>query len=294
MTATLEDRIDAAYAGLAPQERRVAEYLRRTPDVGVLLTSSELAASAGVSKATVSRLFRRLGFADSREVRALVRQQRAAGVPVSVETDDRAEAQLAQDVRNLQDASPSPGRLEDAAAAIAAARRVLVLGHRSGYPLAMLLAQALGQARPAVRLAPDPGQVLGELLVDLTEDDVVLVVDVRRRSEQAARALEAAAAGPAAVLLIADPGLPHTVPVRWRFDVPVESASPFDSYAAAASLISLLAGAVLDRLGPAGAARVAAIDRRYRELGELAGRTSTSSPAPRSPHSTGSTPADSR
>ena len=44
---------------------------------------------------------------------------------------------------------------------------------------------------------------------------------------------------------------------------------PFDSYAAAASLISLLAGEVLAALGPAGAARVSAIDRAYAVLGEL-------------------------
>jgi DNA-binding MurR/RpiR family transcriptional regulator len=296
MSSLLTERIDAAYGALAPQERRVAEYLRRTPDAGVLLTSSELAASAGVSKATVSRLFRRLGFTDSREVRSLLRQQRAAGLPVTVPVDDRVGAQLAQDVQNLQEAMPAPDRLEDAAAAIAAAPRVLVLGHRSGYPLGMLLAQALVQARPGVRLAPEAGQALGESLVDLADGDVVLVVDVRRRSEQAARALEAVAAGPASVLLIADPGLPHDVPVRWRFEVPVASPSPFDSYAAAASLISLLAGAVLERLGPDAAARVAAIDRRYREAGELAGprRSSTSVPPPRSPHSTSSAPVESR
>ena len=47
------------------------------------------------------------------------------------------------------------------------------------------------------------------------------------------------------------------------------SASPFDSYAAATSFVSLLAGEVLAALGPAGASRVAAIDRAYSDLREL-------------------------
>ena len=69
-------------------------------------------------------------------------------------------------------------------------------------------------------------------------------------------------------MLIADPSL-RAAGDRWRFDVPIESASPFDSYAAAASLVSLLAGEVLAALGPVGAARVAEVDRTYATLAEL-------------------------
>jgi DNA-binding MurR/RpiR family transcriptional regulator len=274
VTPSLLQRIDAAYPGLAPQERRVADLLRTRPELGLLATSSELARTSGVSKATVSRLLRRLGFQDARAARA---EQRAAGVPVpALPVDDPIAAHLQQDAANLRAALLGVDRtaLADAAEAVGGARRVLVLGHRSGRPLAALLAQALEQARPQVRLLPDPGQALGEHLVDLDDRDAVVVVDVRRRSAAAARALAAVATLAAPVLLLADPTVPHDVPVRWRFELPVGSPSAFDSYAAAASMISLLAGAVLERLGEAGSARVAAIDRRYRELGELASRSS--------------------
>jgi hypothetical protein len=72
------------------------------------------------------------------------------------------------------------------------------------------------------------------------------------------------------LLVLADPTL-RRGPERWRFDVPVQSASPFDSYAAAACLLSVLAGEVLQRRGAEGAPRVAAIDRAYASLGELDG-----------------------
>jgi hypothetical protein len=70
------------------------------------------------------------------------------------------------------------------------------------------------------------------------------------------------------VVLVADPSL-RGAGDGWRFEVAIETASPFDSYAAATSLISLLAGEVLAATGPSGAARVAAIDRTYATLGEL-------------------------
>ncbi|HEY8317857.1 MAG TPA: SIS domain-containing protein [Amnibacterium sp.] len=272
MTPTLPELIDAAYPGLAPQERRVADLLRTRPELGLLATSSELARTSGVSKATVSRLLRRLGFEDARAARAALREQRAAGVPVrDPALGDPVSAHLEQDVANLRTALAGieAAGLRVAARAVADARQVLVLGHRSGRPFAALLASALQQVRPGVHLVPEAGQTLAEHLVDLGERDVVVVVDLRRRSTAAAQALAAVAASPAAVLLLADPSVPHDGAVRWRFDLPVGSPSAFDSYAAVASVVSLLAGAVLERLGDAGADRVAAIDRRYRELGEL-------------------------
>jgi hypothetical protein len=50
---------------------------------------------------------------------------------------------------------------------------------------------------------------------------------------------------------------------------PVDSVTAFDSYAAAASVISLLAGAVLGADLAAGRSRIASIGDAYRELDEL-------------------------
>lgn len=270
-TGAIAERIDDAWPTLSPQEQRVAEFLRARPDESALYNSSELARRTGVSKATVSRLFRRLGFTGSQEARDLLRAQRAAGLPVLVEDpDDPLAAQVARDAAHLRRLATEVDRtaLGEAAAALAAAPRVVVAGFRSGFPLAMLLRQALVQARPDVRLVPETGQSLGEELVGLAAEDVVAVVGLRRRPTGFARLLDAAAEATPNLLVLADPTL-RRGPERWRFDVPVESASPFDSYAAAACLVSVLAGDVLQRRGAEGAARVAAIDRAYSALGEL-------------------------
>lgn len=251
----LGERIERAWAGLGPQEQRVAEFLRTRPDESAVVNSSELARLTGVSKATVSRLYRRLGFTGSQEARALLRAQRGAGVPVVLEREgDRLSAQLAQDVANLQRlaAELDRGSLETAARRVAEARRVLVVGLRTGLSVAVQLRQALAQARPDVVLAPQHGQSLGEELVGLT-----------------AEVPAALAASEAAVVLIAEPGAALEARVEHRFAVPIESTGPFDSYAAAAGLATALADAVLVALGDAGARRVAEIAAAYADLGEL-------------------------
>ena len=268
----IAERIDAAWSGLSPQEQRVADFLRARPAESALYNSSELARLTGVSKATVSRLFRRLGFADSGEARDLLRAQRGAGTPVVLhEGQDRAAAQLAGEVANLRRLHAELDReaLAAASSAIALADRVLVIGLRSGFPVAMLLRQALAQVRPDVRLLPEHGQSLGEDLVGLTARDVVVLVSLRRRPAGFARVLAALASSAAPVVLLADPGAACDPRVAHRFTVPIESASAFDSYAAAASLTSVLADAVLLVLGEDGAARVAAVDASYRTLAEL-------------------------
>lgn len=269
----LAARIDDAWSALSPQEQRVAEFLRAKPDESALYNSSELARLTGVSKATVSRLFRRLGFAGSHEVRDLLRAQRGAGIPVVLErVADPFAAHIDHDLAHLRRLAADVDRTAvlAAAAALAGAPQVVVVGFRSGFPIAMLLRQALVQARPGVRLVPEHGQTLGEELVGLTEEDVVLVVGLRRRPAEFPRVLGALRDAPPRVVLLADPSL-SPADVDWRFDVPIESTSAFDSYAAPASLVSVLAGAVLEALGDEGAARVTAIGSAYEDLAELSG-----------------------
>jgi DNA-binding MurR/RpiR family transcriptional regulator len=267
----LAERIDDAWQGLSPQEQRVADFLRSRPEESALYNSSELARRTGVSKATVSRLFRRLGFADSQEARDLLRAQRGAGLPVQVDdADDALGVQVARDALHLQALAEGTDRaaLQAAAEAIAAAPRVVVVGFRSGFPIAMLLRQALVQARPDVRLVPEQGQTLGEELVGLGTEDVVVVVAIRRRPSTLDATLRALAAGPARTVVIADPTLPPSG-ADWRFEVGIRSPSPFDSSVATTALVSALASAVLEATGDAGAVRVAAIGAAYESLGEL-------------------------
>lgn len=269
MPPTLAERIDAAYAGLTPQEQRAADFMRvHLADLAVY-NATEVARLSGVSKATVSRLYRRLGFESADDLREHVRAVRATGSPVPSEATTTYGAHLEQEIANLRAALASLD-LEAPARAIALARRVLVVGFRNSYPMALHARQQLLQTRPGVELAPQPGQSIGEELAALGSDDVVLVVGFRRRPEPFARVLSAIAASPARLVLVTDAsGRRYASGADHVIECPVDSVSAFDSYAAPASLIGLLASAVLAQRVRDGGRRIAEINGVFDALGEL-------------------------
>jgi len=263
--ADLAARIAESYRGLSPQEQRAADFMRdHIADLAVY-NSTEVARLSGVSKATVSRLYRRLGFENAEAVREHVRGLRAAGTPLATDAPTSYADHLERELANLR-AVLTGLDLAPAAALVAGARRVIVVGFRNSYPMALHLRQQLAQARPDVALAPQPGQSVGEELAALAADDVVVLVGFRRRPRGFADVVAAVAASEARSILITDRPVagPDIV-----IACPVDSVTAFDSYAAAASVISLLAAAVLAADLPAGRSRIAAIGETYRALDEL-------------------------
>jgi DNA-binding MurR/RpiR family transcriptional regulator len=261
----LPDRIAASYTNLSPQEQRAADFMRDHLADLATYNATEVARLSGVSKATVSRLYRRLGFEGADELREHVRALRTSGVPLAAEAPASFAAHVEQEVANLR-AALTGLDLAPASAMIAGARRVLVVGFRNSHPVALHLRQQLAQARPDVRLAPLPGQSMGEELAGLTADDVVVMVGFRRRPAGFSRVLAAVAASGARSVLLTDSSRPGADIV---IECPVDSVTAFDSYAAAASVVSLLAAAVLGENLAAGRARISEIGEMYGRLDEL-------------------------
>lgn len=61
-TASLENRIRQCWGVLSSHEQRLAEVILAAPGQSAMNTATELAQSAGVSKATTTRYFRHLGY----------------------------------------------------------------------------------------------------------------------------------------------------------------------------------------------------------------------------------------
>ncbi|MET0469004.1 MAG: MurR/RpiR family transcriptional regulator [Aeromicrobium sp.] len=268
----IDERIAERYAALSPQERRAADVLLAHLDDLAIYRAAELAELAGVSKATMSRLFRHLGFDDFGEVREHLRGLRSQGVPVTIEGAPSLVAHLEHEIANLQSAMArlDEDRLDTAATLVAQARRVVVLGLRNSYPVALHLRQQLSQARPGVTLAPQPGQSLSEELLGVESVDAAVVVGFRRRPDNLEELLAILQAAGTPIILLADPtarALASRATV-W-LECPLTTASAFDSYAAAMSVAAVLADRVLDRVGDAGEDRVTAIDASYRALREI-------------------------
>lgn len=280
-TARIDARIDAKYAGLSPQERRVADFLLEHLGDLAVFSAADISRETGVSKATVSRLFRKLDFADFREVKDHTRAMRSRGVPMASPARTGASGALAAlEVHARQEEENhgrlmsllADGRLETALELLTGARNLLVVGLRNSYPVALHLHQQLIQARPGVRLAPQPGQTLGEELAGIGKDDVLVLVGFRRRPALFARLMDAAAASQADVILVADgTARGYAAAASCWLECPIDSEGAFDSYSTAMALVGLLANGVLNRQVATGRRRISAIAAAYEELAELEG-----------------------
>ena len=264
MIGALEDRIASCRLDLSPTEQRAAGALLEHLDDVATYRAAELADLAGVSKATMSRLFRSLGYASFEEVREELRTRRAAvGEPRRVPGGADLEAHVRAEAAAIAQVIGRP-RVADVIALLADAPRVTIIGWRTSHLVAAHLRQQLAHVRGSVTLAPLPGQVLGEELADLGPGDAVVVCGFRRRPRGFAAALAETVATGATVVLIGDEtARAYAAQVDLTLECPVRSELAFDSYAAAMSLVTVLADGVLTRLGPPAQQRVSDISRRY-------------------------------
>jgi DNA-binding MurR/RpiR family transcriptional regulator len=265
----IDQRIADRHDALTPQERRAAATLLEHLDDLATYRAAELAELAGVSRATMSRLFRSLGFEDFDEVREHLRALRSAGEPRRVDGTPNAEALAAIEQTAILRAIEHP-RILEIAGLLALARKVLVIGWRNSYPVALHLREQLVQARPDVHLGPVTGQTTGEELVGFGADDVVVVIGFRRRPKAFAEFLAEACETGATVILVGDPtAVAHASHVSIWLECPLQHSLAFDSYAAPMALVSVLADGVLGACGRAGSRRVRAITESYERMGEV-------------------------
>lgn len=272
----LDERLKGQYASLSPQEQRVADFIFDHFDDLISYNSAELAQLSGVSKATVSRLFKRLGYDKYKDMRDELRTLRQSGMPL---TDQRDAVQgntllarhYKQEMANLTQwvNALDARQFAEALTAMVAARRIVVIGMRNAYPAALHLRQQLLQAA-AVLVLPQPGQSLSEELVDLTADDLVVMMAFRRRPRIVRPLLQQLQRDGVPVLLMCEPQAHSLFPLsRWQLCAPLDSVSAYDSYASVNSLINLLANAFLHETLDSGRPRIHDIATLYQQLDEL-------------------------
>ncbi|SDL55781.1 transcriptional regulator, RpiR family [Modicisalibacter muralis] len=279
MTPHIGQRISAQYGDLSAQEQRVAAFILDHFDDLAVYSAADLARLTGVSKSTVSRLFKRLGFESFQAVKRHARQLRSQGMPLVTDPEavgangERFKRHLEREQENLRRALASiePQTFEAIVQGLDSARRVVLVGFRNGYPLAVHCRQQLIQARDDVSLAPQPNQSLAEDLVGLGEGDLVVLFGFRRRPRLFDALVDELVSMPCRLLLIADAtAAGYAERVDWWLECPIDGVSAFDSYASAMSLISLLANGLLHQRLARGRARINAVSELYQGLDELA------------------------
>lgn len=260
--------IEQNYPNLSPSARTIANYLQQHPLAIVSQTSAEIAEQTNTSKATVSRFFRQLGFESQQDAKQAQLALRESGVPVL--TNGHQIDQTAEEFKNLTLTFEGlrAELLNDISAQLASASRVTLIGFRNAYPMALHFRQQLQQVRSSVRLLPQPGQTLGEDLFDVLDDEVIVLFGFRRRTRLFKKVVEALAGRN--TILITDPtGQVYNQQVKHVLVCHLGNESPFYSYAAPMSLVSMLCNRVYAHIGEHAQHRTQSISNLYEELDEL-------------------------
>lgn len=282
-TAALEQRLREQQGALSAADRRFAEVLLAHPRELLGFSATELAAQAGVSKATAARFFRRLGYEDFASFRQQLREQLSAQSPLQqlaapsrTRRQPPAAALLAQHVQ--RDAARlatlaetlAEADLQTAVGQLAQARRIWVLGYRNSQAGAYYAQALLCQLRPGVHLLHDAAGRDAELLAEVEAGDLLLAVDFRRRTRRLALAVQACTEAGAQVLLLTDTRV--SAPGARAATVlvcPPLDAQVFDSYVHLFSLVNFLATRLANRLARPARNRLARIEQLHAQLGDL-------------------------
>ncbi|MFJ5333109.1 MurR/RpiR family transcriptional regulator [Pectobacterium versatile] len=273
----IDERLRDRYGELSPQEQRVADFIFDHFDDLISYNSAELARLSGVSKATVSRLFKRLGYPSYRDMRDELRTLRQSGMPLAdnrdaVQGNTLLARHYKQEMANLTQwiNQIDPVQFGAVIQALMQAQRLCLIGLRNSYPVALHLRQQLLQIRQQVTLLTQPGQTLSEELVDLTAQDVVIVVAFRRRPRLIQPLLGQLQKRGVPVLLLCEPQASTLMSLAtWSLCVPLDSVSAFDSYSSAMSLVNVISNALLHEMLRDGRQRIHQIVDLYGELDEL-------------------------
>ncbi len=258
-------RIESHYSDLPPTARDVAGYLQHNPMHILTMSIAEIAEACETSKATVSRLFRQLGYSSHQEVKL---ELRAKGQPVLGNADD--ESFLQGEYERIRQAWEYLTRhgLDIISKDICDAQRISIIGYRNSYPLAMHLQRQLLQLRDRVRLLPMPGQTISEEMQGIVANEVVIIIGFRRRPRLFKRILEQLK-GHNTILITDASGQVYRDLVRYVLVCSLGEELAMDSYAAPMSMLSMLCHAVYQQLEGQAQQRSIAILNSYNELGEL-------------------------
>lgn len=275
----LTERMATAYGDLTESERKICDLLHDAPGEIAVMTGRELAARSGVSTATVSRLFKRLGYGSYDEARRAARDLRASGSILHLFDGSAPEADdpgpliarhLTEEARamELTLSALDPATVREVAQALAGARRVWCVGFRNSHVLAEYAATLFSALRPNVELLAQGGRSLAERVASISDGDVALVFGMRRRMAHFTPLMQAIRDGGADTVLLCDRSLRSPL-ARWVLPCMVETTQPIDCYAGPFALIRLLALLTLRSRGAGATEMLGRVERLHRQLGEL-------------------------
>lgn len=276
----LERRIDEQYESLPPSERPLADLMLEYPGDLLFYSATALAQRSQVSKAAVTRLVKRLGYTDYRELQREVRAAQEAGEPIYLNTSlvqpahmgDSVEMHLEREVMLLRQTFEGlrPRDLDEVAARALSARHVWVAGFRNSYFFASYVRRQIIQVRPQVTLLPQPGQLPAEDLAHASSEDLAIVIGLRRRPPQLRTLMTQLVELGVPLAYVTDRGAVSTRRLAtWCLPCQTRGMSLFDSYVGVISVLNYLCTEIAALAGETGRERLRRIEDLMDEGGEI-------------------------
>jgi len=278
--AALPQRILDHYNDMPRGERRLADLLLGNGTSILNNSATQMAAQAGVSKATAARFFKRLGYPSFKAAQRTARELGVDAQPVeygprlgrSIGRPLDLSQHLQTEVQNLV-RTIEQQRSDDLARAVrllARADKLWVVGFGDNYPLAHFARALLIKVRPDVRMLPIGGFSVPEEFASITSSDAMLALGVGRRTRALRNVIVSARQARANLVYLTDAAGPSdagsdSVTLRCRIIGP----TLFDSPTAAVSLIGYLCSSLASLLGEIAVNRLRVIDGIHQEWGDL-------------------------
>ena len=268
-------RIRARLPDMHRAERKLGEFLLDFPGELASYDAQELARLSGVSKATVSRFVRRIGFENYEQARQAARDESRTGSRLflghaETETGGALEAALQEERDNIAwtfERIPQE-QIDEMVDALFAARKVWIVGYRISQSFATYLSWQLIKLVDDIGTVPKGGESLGEHIASMQPGDLVIHFALRRRMGGTEAALREIRETGARLALISDDGMPRQDVADWHFRYRCETRSVQFNHAAVLTLCHWIMLRASDHAGAAGRQRLRQIDEINERLGE--------------------------
>jgi DNA-binding MurR/RpiR family transcriptional regulator len=238
-----------ARGSMTANDRLILAHLTDSQDSLAFHTAESLGEKVGVSRAAVVRFANKLGYTGFTELRTAARQSMLAPQQSPLSRFSQSEPgslvarKAVQDTKNvLAAANLARDTLTPAARAVANSRRVLIVGARMSYGLAVHLHRLLNEVRDGVTLI-DPG--FPDQVVGIDHRDIAVAFLFRRYSRLTVDLLADIRGAGAHVVLITDGhGHPSATEAEHVMVAPADGPALYDSMVAPMWMLESLAAEV--------------------------------------------------
>ncbi len=260
----LEAMLRARMTELSPSEQSVAGYMLDNVQMLPFETGASIAQAAGVSEMTVTRFVRGLGFDNLRDLKNRLRVSIAEKendvddymARFQTRDDDHSVA-LQESLKLDLEAVVKAYELTtsdvwgEAAAALAGARTVYVVGFQASKGLALDFASRLLWARPDVVFVENTSGTYGEIVLADPRDSLVVLVDTAAYAVRGVK-LAGKLKELGMPLIIVTDKFSHWAfsYTRFVFEAHTHVRTFWDSTAGISVVLNLMIDAVATRLGP--------------------------------------------